>query len=148
MQRRTQSLWSRAVLTVSTFALLGAVAVARAPSSDEIALAELPAEAYLSWCRQWITACVRLLTFDGSLWVLICDEWADYFGVLLREGIIRPDELLRDEARRVRLERGGQRGGLVDVAERIDPPVERGRRAQKRNDDGEEDDESAHQKRK
>ena len=45
MQRRTQSLWSRAVLTAATFALLGAVAVARAPSSDEIGLAELPAEA-------------------------------------------------------------------------------------------------------
>ena len=45
MQRRTQSLCSRVVLAVSTFALLGAVAVARAPSSDEIALAELPAEA-------------------------------------------------------------------------------------------------------
>ena len=45
MQRRTQSLWSRAVLTVSAFALLCAVAIARAPSTDEIVFAELPAEA-------------------------------------------------------------------------------------------------------
>jgi len=45
MQRRTQSLWSRAALAVSALALLCTVAVARAPSSDAIALAELPAEA-------------------------------------------------------------------------------------------------------
>ena len=42
-------------------------------------------DSYLKWCEQWITGCSRLLTVDGSLWVLICDEWADYFGLLLRK---------------------------------------------------------------
>jgi len=40
---------------------------------------------YLTWCRTWMAACARLLTPDGSLWVLISDEWADHFGLLLRE---------------------------------------------------------------
>jgi DNA modification methylase/ParB-like chromosome segregation protein Spo0J len=40
---------------------------------------------YLTWCRRWMEACVRLLTDDGSLWVMISDEYADHFGVLLRE---------------------------------------------------------------
>jgi site-specific DNA-methyltransferase (adenine-specific) len=30
-------------------------------------------------------ACTRLLTDDGSLWVMISDEYADHFGILLRE---------------------------------------------------------------
>ena len=42
-------------------------------------------EAYLAWCRRWIKACVRVLTDDGSLWVMISDEYADHFGLLLRE---------------------------------------------------------------
>jgi DNA modification methylase len=45
---------------------------------------------YLSWCRRWMQACVRLLTDDGSLWVMISDEYADHFGILLREaGLFR-----------------------------------------------------------
>lgn len=42
-------------------------------------------EAYLAWCRRWIKACVRVLTDDGSLWVMISDEYADHFGLMLRE---------------------------------------------------------------
>ena len=42
-------------------------------------------EAYLAWCRRWIAESVRVLTDDGSLWVLISDEYADHFGILLRE---------------------------------------------------------------
>ncbi|MBI5757305.1 MAG: DNA modification methylase [Planctomycetales bacterium] len=47
-------------------------------------------EQYLAWCRRWMGECARLLTVDGSLWVMINDEYADHFGLLLREtGLIR-----------------------------------------------------------
>ena len=42
-------------------------------------------EAYLTWCAKWMSTCERLLTADGSLWVMINDEYADHFGLLLRE---------------------------------------------------------------
>ncbi len=42
-------------------------------------------EAYMAWCREWIGECVRLLTNDGSLWIVINDEYADYFGIALRD---------------------------------------------------------------
>jgi site-specific DNA-methyltransferase (adenine-specific) len=45
----------------------------------------LPPDQYLAWCREWIQRCADCLTPDGSLWILISDEWADYFGILLRE---------------------------------------------------------------
>jgi DNA modification methylase len=49
-----------------------------------------PDKEYLAWCRRWMQACVRLLTDDGSLWVMISDEYADHFGILLREvGLFR-----------------------------------------------------------
>jgi DNA modification methylase len=45
---------------------------------------------YLAWCREWMRLSVRLLTDDGSLWVMISDEYADHFGILLREvGLFR-----------------------------------------------------------
>ncbi len=44
-----------------------------------------PDQDYLAWCRCWTRECVRLLTDDGSLWVMISDEYADHFGILLRE---------------------------------------------------------------
>jgi DNA modification methylase/ParB-like chromosome segregation protein Spo0J len=44
----------------------------------------LPADQYLKWCRRWADACARRLTPDGSLWVLINDEWADELGCMLR----------------------------------------------------------------
>lgn len=44
----------------------------------------LPDAEYLAWTALWIEASVRLLTPDGSLWVLIGDEYADHMGVLLR----------------------------------------------------------------
>jgi site-specific DNA-methyltransferase (adenine-specific) len=44
----------------------------------------LPAADYLHWCRQWIEAVPRVLTDDGSFWVLISSEWADEFGCMLR----------------------------------------------------------------
>ena len=45
----------------------------------------LSERAYLDWCQKWIAACIRVLTDDGSLWVMISDEYADHFGILLRE---------------------------------------------------------------
>jgi len=44
----------------------------------------LPADEYLGWCRAWVDACVRLLTPDGSLWVLVSYERVDEVAVLLR----------------------------------------------------------------
>lgn len=40
---------------------------------------------YLVWCKRWMDACVRLLTDDGSLWVMINDDYADHFSILLRQ---------------------------------------------------------------
>lgn len=37
------------------------------------------------WSLEWMQAAVRLLTPDGSLWVLISDEYADHYGLLLRQ---------------------------------------------------------------
>ena len=45
----------------------------------------LPEAVYLTWCQEWLNACLRLLTDDGSLWVMINDEYADHFGLLLRK---------------------------------------------------------------
>ncbi|MBC7816539.1 MAG: hypothetical protein IAG10_06605, partial [Planctomycetaceae bacterium] len=46
---------------------------------------QLPDGNYLAWCQTWMDACVRLLTDDGSLWVMINDDYADHFGLLLRQ---------------------------------------------------------------
>jgi site-specific DNA-methyltransferase (adenine-specific) len=45
----------------------------------------LPAAEYLGWCREWMAACARLLTPDGSMWVMINDRWAGHFQCLLEE---------------------------------------------------------------
>ena len=39
---------------------------------------------YVEWCTQWVMECARLLAPDGSLWVMICDEWADHLGLIMR----------------------------------------------------------------
>jgi site-specific DNA-methyltransferase (adenine-specific) len=46
---------------------------------------QLPDAEYLAWCREWMALCAGRLTPDGSLWVLIGDEYADHFGVLLKD---------------------------------------------------------------
>lgn len=51
---------------------------------DGKAADKLPDIDYLSWCEQWMQECTRLLTADGSLWVMINDEWADHFGLILQ----------------------------------------------------------------
>ena len=38
---------------------------------------------YLGWCGEWIEHCVTRLTDDGSLWLMINDEWAAHMSVLL-----------------------------------------------------------------
>lgn len=45
----------------------------------------LPHDQYLAWCAKWIRSCADRLTDDGSLWVLIDNKYADYFGLMLRE---------------------------------------------------------------
>jgi DNA modification methylase/ParB-like chromosome segregation protein Spo0J len=45
----------------------------------------LPPDQYLSWCREWMALCADLLTDDGSMWVIISDEWQAGFRRLLRE---------------------------------------------------------------
>jgi site-specific DNA-methyltransferase (adenine-specific) len=39
---------------------------------------------YLAWCKRWIDASVPTLADDGSMWVLISDEWAAEFDLMLR----------------------------------------------------------------
>lgn len=45
---------------------------------------KVPADLFLSWCGQWIGACRDAMTADGSLWVMINDDWADHVALLLR----------------------------------------------------------------
>lgn len=44
---------------------------------------------YLDWCWEWLHLCAAKLTDDGSLWVMINDEYADNFGVMLKEILSR-----------------------------------------------------------
>jgi DNA modification methylase len=42
---------------------------------------------YLAEMKRWMEQAARVLKPDGSLWVMICDEWADDFGVLLKREV-------------------------------------------------------------
>jgi len=44
---------------------------------------KIPADRYLAWCKEWLQACADTLTEDGALWVMINDEWADEFALML-----------------------------------------------------------------
>ncbi len=44
----------------------------------------LPDDEYLAWVEQWLAACCDVLTSDGSLWVLIGDEYAAEYAVTLK----------------------------------------------------------------
>lgn len=44
----------------------------------------LPDEQYLEWVRDWVRFCKQSLTPDGSLWVLIGDEYAAEYAVTLK----------------------------------------------------------------
>lgn len=43
----------------------------------------LEPDQYLRWCEAWMKGCERLLTADGSFWVLISDEWAAEYKLIL-----------------------------------------------------------------
>lgn len=45
----------------------------------------LSSEDYLNWVRQWLSLCRDVLSDEGSLWVLISDEWVAYYVVALDE---------------------------------------------------------------
>jgi site-specific DNA-methyltransferase (adenine-specific) len=44
----------------------------------------LPDDEYMVWVASWLSECKRVLTDDGSLWVLISDEYAAEYGVTLK----------------------------------------------------------------
>jgi DNA modification methylase len=70
----------------------------------------LPAEEYLAWCGEWMRSVARALTDDGSFWVLIGDEYADHFGLLLKAaGLCRRQWLIWYEAFGVNCQRGFNR---------------------------------------
>lgn len=46
---------------------------------------KLPPEKYLMWCTEWLEECARVLTADGSLWVMIGDEYAAEFCVRMKQ---------------------------------------------------------------
>jgi site-specific DNA-methyltransferase (adenine-specific) len=49
---------------------------------------EMSPEAYLAWCQSWLKAAVRLLTPDGSLWLLVSHEWAwQLIPIAMRAGL-------------------------------------------------------------
>lgn len=43
----------------------------------------LSADKYIEWANKWILACRRVLTKDGSLWVMIGDEYAANYRIAL-----------------------------------------------------------------
>ncbi len=53
---------------------------------DGAAADRLPDEQYLDWCGRWMAQCIRVLRPDGSLWVVINDEYVSRFDILLAEG--------------------------------------------------------------
>ncbi|MFZ5833268.1 MAG: DNA methyltransferase [Planctomycetota bacterium] len=49
------------------------------PAADKLA-----PDVYMAWAERWLAACRDRLTPDGSLWVLIGDEFAAEYGVTLK----------------------------------------------------------------
>ena len=45
----------------------------------------LPDGEYMAWVSQWLSECVDLLTDDGSLWVMIGDEYAAEYCLALKD---------------------------------------------------------------
>ena len=45
----------------------------------------LPRGDYLAWCRQWVRLSVETLTSDGSIWVILPDEWVAHLVIMLDE---------------------------------------------------------------
>lgn len=42
-------------------------------------------EEFIDWCQSWADLSAKALTADGSMWVLIGDEYADFMGIILRD---------------------------------------------------------------
>lgn len=67
-------------------------------------------EDYLAWCQAWMRAVARVLSDDGSFWVLIADEYADHFGLLFRQaGLHRRQWLVWYEAFGINCQKGFNR---------------------------------------
>jgi site-specific DNA-methyltransferase (adenine-specific) len=67
-------------------------------------------EDYLAWCQDWMRAVARVLSDDGSFWVLIADEYADHFGLLLRQaGLHRRQWVIWYEAFGINCQQGFNR---------------------------------------
>jgi site-specific DNA-methyltransferase (adenine-specific) len=67
---------------------------------------QLPAGEYLDWCRRWMTEAKRLLTPDGSMWVLIDPRWAGRFQCILEDaGLCYQDTIIWHETFGVHRER-------------------------------------------
>lgn len=49
---------------------------------------------YLTWCDEWIAATERVLAPGGSLWVVICERWADEFGCTLAAMLPRRQRII------------------------------------------------------
>ena len=45
----------------------------------------MPKADYIAWVEQWMRQGARLLTDDGSMWVMISDEYAAHFRLILEE---------------------------------------------------------------
>jgi DNA modification methylase len=52
---------------------------------DGPAADRLPDDVFVAWCRSWIEQVHRVLADDGTFWLLINHEYADYLGVELRK---------------------------------------------------------------
>lgn len=46
---------------------------------------EQPDAVFVDWCSRWMEQCHRVLTDDGSLWLMINDEYAAEFAVTLKQ---------------------------------------------------------------
>ena len=46
---------------------------------------KLPDNEYVDWCRGWIAACRQVLADDGSIWLLISDEYAAELCVAMKQ---------------------------------------------------------------
>jgi DNA modification methylase len=45
----------------------------------------MPADKYLAWCNDWITKSANTLTKDGSFWLMVPDEYAEHFAVMMND---------------------------------------------------------------
>lgn len=54
----------------------------------------LPPEAYLAWIEAVIRESIKRLTERGNIWVLINEQWADEFGLILKELLPRRNRII------------------------------------------------------